>query len=85
MRIPEELKSSLKEISLLAHRSQSQIAVKAIAEYIERNKWKMQAIQKAKVRAEKGEFISLAATDAWLDSWGSDDELATPAADVFLK
>ena len=85
MRLPEELKASLREISMLSHRSQSQVAVKAIAEYIDRNKWKMQAIQEAKVLAEKGGFISHAATDAWLDSWGSDDELATPEADVFLK
>lgn len=34
MRLPEELKTSLKEISELSHRSQSQVAVKVIAEHI---------------------------------------------------
>ncbi|TXL15843.1 CopG family transcriptional regulator [Methylococcaceae bacterium HT4] len=68
MRIPEELKTSLKEMSALSHRSQSQIAIKAIAEYVNRNEWKMKAIQEAKKQADKGEFISHAATETWLDS-----------------
>ena len=37
LRLPEDLKNSLLEISKLAHRSQSQIAVRAITEYVERN------------------------------------------------
>lgn len=85
MRLPEELKTSLKEISELSHRSQSQVAVKVIAEHIVRNKWKMQATQEAKILAENGKFISHAATDAWLDSWGSENELASPGADVSSK
>ena len=85
MRIPEELKTSLREISALSHRSQSQIAVKAIAEYVARNEWKMKAIQEAKKQSDKGEFVSQAATDAWLDSWGTENELTIPEVDIFIK
>ncbi|TXK97269.1 hypothetical protein BMR02_09850 [Methylococcaceae bacterium HT1] len=85
MRIPEELKTSLKEMSALSHRSQSQIAIKAIAEYVNRNEWKMKAIQEAKKQADKGEFISHAATETWLDSWGEENELTIPEVDIFIK
>ena len=85
MRIPEELKTSLKEISALSHRSQSQIAVKAIAEYVAKNEWKMKAIQEAKKQADIGEFVSHATTDTWLDSWGTENELSMPDVDIFNK
>ena len=84
-RIPKELKTSLKEMSVLSHHSQSQIAVKAIAEYVEKNEWKMKAIQEAKKQADKGEFVSHAATDTWLDSWGTENELTMPEVDIFNK
>ncbi len=83
MRLPEELKSSLKEISKLSHRSQSQIATKAIAEYVEKNEWKMKAIAEAVEEADKGIFISHGKIDSWLDSWGSENELPAPTPDIF--
>jgi len=85
LRLPEELKHSLLEMSKLAHRSQSQIAVRAITEYVERNEWKMKALQDAKQEADKGVFVSHESIDGWLDSWGTDNELPAPEADVFLN
>ena len=87
LRLPEELKHSLSEMSKLAHRSQSQIAVRAITEYVERNEWKMKALQNAKQEADKGVFVSHESIDTWLDSWvgGTDNELPAPEADFFLK
>jgi predicted transcriptional regulator len=85
LRLPEDLKNSLSEISKLAHRSQSQIAVRAITEYVERNEWKIKALQAAKQEADKGVFVSHDAIDTWLDSWGTDDEIPAPKPDVFLK
>lgn len=83
MRLPEDLKNSLQEISKISHRSQSQIATKAIAEYVEKNKWKMEAINKAIKEADKGIFISHEKIDNWLDSWGSENELSSPTPDIF--
>lgn len=83
MRLPEELKSSLLEISKMSHRSQSQIATKAIAEYVERNQWKMKALAEAKKEADKGVFVSHENINTWLDSWGSENELPAPTADIF--
>jgi predicted transcriptional regulator len=85
MRLPEGLKNSLKEISGISHRSQSQIATRAIAEYVERNEWKIKAIAKAKKEAEKGVFISHGSMEAWVDSIGTENELQPPKADIFPK
>jgi len=83
LRLPEDLKNSLEAISKISHRSQSQIASKAIAEYIERNEWKLKAIQEAKKEANKGVFISQESVIDWLDTWGSEEELQAPEADIF--
>lgn len=83
MRISDDLKKSLETISKISHRSQSQIATKAIAEYIARNEWKLKAIQEAKNEADKGVFVSQEAIIDWLDSWDSENELPAPEADVF--
>lgn len=85
VRLPEDLKNSLSKISKLAHRSQSQIAVRAITEYVERNEWKIKALQVAKQEADKGVFVSHDAIDTWLDTWGTDSELPAPEPDVLLK
>ena len=85
IRIPEKLKSSLEQISKISHRSQSQIAVKAIAEYVEKNEWRMKAIGNTKNEADKGVFVSQESINAWLDSWGTENELSAPEADIFLK
>jgi len=83
MRITDELKQSLEIISKISHRSQSQIATKAISEYVEKNEWKLKAIQEAKNEADKGVFISQEAIVDWLDSWGTENELQPPEADIF--
>ena len=81
IRLPNELRESLAAISRISHRSQSEIASKAIAEYVAKNEWKLKAIQEAKQEADKGVFISQEATLSWLDSWGTDDELEAPSSD----
>lgn len=83
MRIPDELKKSLEVISKISHRSQSQIATKALTEYVQKNEWKLKAIQEAKKEADKGVFISQEAISDWLDSWGSENELEAPEPDIF--
>lgn len=82
IRLSDELRESIATISRISHRSQSQIAAKAIAEYVAKNEWKLKAIQEAKLEADQGVFISQEATLNWLDSWGSENELQPPSPDV---
>lgn len=83
MRIPDELKKSLEMISQISHRSQLQIATKALTEYVQKNEWKLKAIQEAKMEADKGVFVSQEAISDWLDSWGTENELEAPEPDIF--
>jgi len=85
IRLPNDLRESLANISRISHRSQSQIAAKAIAEYVDRNEWKLKAIQEAKCEADKGVFVSQEATLGWLDTWGTDQESEAPSPDIHLK
>jgi len=82
IRLPDDLRESLATISRISHSSQSQIAAKAIAEYVFRNEWKLKAIQEAKLEAEKGVFVSQQATLDWLESWGADQEQEVPSPDI---
>jgi len=45
--------------------------------------WKTKALKRAKLEAEKGEFISHDAMKAWIDSLGTDNELPPPQVDIF--
>ena len=83
IRINYDLKQSLEKLSKISHSSKSQIANKAIYEYIDKNEWKIDTLQKAKKEADKGIFISQESIVNWLDSWGSENELKEPEADVF--
>ena len=82
IRLSDELRESLAAISRISQRSQSQIAAKAIAEYVAKNEWKLKAIQQAKLEADKGLFVSQEATLDWLNSWGTENELQPPLPDV---
>lgn len=45
--------------------------------------WKIEALKQAKLDAEKGEFISHEAMEAWVNSLGSVHELPDPCVDIF--
>ncbi|EGW20961.1 CopG family ribbon-helix-helix protein [Methylobacter tundripaludum] len=83
IRLSDDLKKSLETISKISHRSQAQIAAKAIAEYVKKTEWKLKSIQEAKKEADNGIFVSQEATLDWLDSWGNENELPAPDPDIF--
>ncbi len=84
MRISDELKQSLENISKITNRSQSQLASMAIADYVKRMEWKLKAIQIGKKEADKGDFVSQEAVIQWLETWGNQDESQAPES-LMLK
>ncbi len=46
------------------------------------NRYKTSALQEAKKEADEGFFVSQEAIINWLDSWGSENELPPPEADL---
>ncbi len=82
LRLPEDTKASLDVLAKTTNRTKSFLVNKAIEEYVARNAWQVAALHEAVTQADAGRFVSEAAADAWLASWGSATELPPPAADV---
>jgi RHH-type transcriptional regulator, rel operon repressor / antitoxin RelB len=85
VRLPDDLKAELDLLAKATNRSKSYLATKAIADYLQRNAWQIKELRQAAQEADEGAFISENAVDAWLDSWGSENELPPPQPDVTIK
>jgi len=81
-RMDDDLRRSLEEEAQLEDRPAAQLAARAIRAMIEAKAMKRQAIDQALSEADQGQFISEAAMNSWIDSWGSDDELPMPEPDI---
>lgn len=85
VRVPGELKEQLEALSDATHRSKSYLVAKALKEFVHRNAWKTEELQKAIKGADKGIFVSGKAVNNWLESWGTPQEKSPPEADTLLK
>ena len=81
-RLDTELKSKLKQEAQHLNRSESYIAATAIEKYLLACEQKRKAIDLAVKQAEQGDFISSEAMGAWIDSWGTANELNPPEANL---
>ena len=84
-RLDEEIKSRLEEEAEADDCSASHIAAKEIKQYLDARSLERLAMEEAVQEADKGVFTSSNAMRNWIASWGSNDELPPPEADVFLK
>ena len=82
LRIDANLKKNLEREAKREERSASYLAVKAIEAMLRDRAEKRAAIRAAVSEADRGIFISQAAMDAWVSSWGEDSELPPPEPDV---
>ncbi|MFN0191939.1 MAG: CopG family ribbon-helix-helix protein [Aestuariivirga sp.] len=83
IRIDTDTKAKLEEWAARENRSASALAQLAIDEYLDQKTYKRECILEALDEAKKGVFISEDAMDAWVDSWGTDNELPAPDPDIF--
>lgn len=83
LRIDAGLKKDLEREARREERSASWLAVKAIEAMLRDRAEKREAIREAIAEADKGDFISREAMDAWVSSWHTDAELPPPEPDVF--
>jgi predicted transcriptional regulator len=83
-RIDEEIKLLLEKEAKIEDRSASNIVQRAVTDYLDAKAYKRECIREALLEAEKGEFISEEAIEAWMNSWGTENELPMPEPDVFL-
>lgn len=80
MRIESETKARLEAYSSAVKRSQSQIAAKALDEYLERHQAQLLAIEEAKHAVVDGKVIPQAKVENWLDAWSNGDTPEKPTS-----
>ena len=85
VRLPDALRADVEALCKALNRSRGYVAEKALSEYVRWNAWKSREIKSALKQAEKGEFISHEAMTTWAKSLGTDNELPSPVADVFMN
>jgi len=82
IRLDDDLRKSLEKEAELEDRPPAQLAVRAIRSMLEAKATKRAAINAALADADRGDFISADAMNAWIDSWDSDNERPAPKADI---
>jgi RHH-type transcriptional regulator, rel operon repressor / antitoxin RelB len=80
VRLPVDIKSKLETLAASTQRSKSWLAAQAIASYVEEQSWQIQQIQQAVDLADspEAEWIDGDVVDAWLESWGTEQERPRP-------
>jgi len=81
VRIQSHLSEPLEKIAAKLHRSKSSIINQAIEEFLEHERQEQLRWQETLAALESirhGQVVSGEAVHAWLDSWGSNDELSVP-------
>lgn len=83
VRLQSEVETGLEGLSDKLQRSKNWLINQAIREFVERealdqSRWQETLVAMASVA--QGKVVPGPAVHAWLDSWGSDDELPPPQA-----
>jgi RHH-type rel operon transcriptional repressor/antitoxin RelB len=78
-RVSADIKRKLRALAKETDRSESYLAAEAIAAYVDLNAWQVTHIKKSLAEVTAGDAgVSHERVAAWLDSWGSGQELPPP-------
>ena len=80
IRISPDIKEQLNELAEATQRSTSFLTSEAIQYYLSLHAWQVRSIQEAvkKANSKQARFAKHDEVMAWLDSWGTEDELRPP-------
>lgn len=81
VRIQPEISKQLEKVAASLHRSKSSIINQAVEEFLQHQQQEQQRWQetlKSLQSVRSGQIVSGDAVHAWLESWGSDNELSAP-------
>jgi predicted transcriptional regulator len=80
IRLSAAVKGKLEALAASTNRSKSWLAAQAITAYVEEQSWQVQQIQEAVALAdsERAVWVEGADVDAWLTSWGTENEKPMP-------
>lgn len=83
IRLQPEVEQDLRETAQQLNRSRNWLVNEAVREYVARHQMERARMDETLAAIDavaRGEVVSGQAVHAWLDSWGSEDELPPPAA-----
>ncbi|CAN5563171.1 hypothetical protein BH10PSE7_BH10PSE7_30260 [soil metagenome] len=83
IRLGAEIKARLEREAAREDRSAGYLVQKAVTEYLDNKDYFRREMEAAAAEADKGVFISMEKIGAWMDSWGTDQELPPPEPDIF--
>ena len=82
VRVSPEVSEGLDALARDTKRSKAYLAGEAIAAFVGRNAWQVARIKAALEDAHSGSpGVPHERVDEWMDSWGTDHEVARPEAD----
>lgn len=76
--LEQPLSDRLELASRDMRRSKSALAAEAIEAYLDLNEWQVAGIKRAMGSLDRGEAIAHESVKAWVESWGTEDELPKP-------
>lgn len=82
MRVDADLKAAIEEEAARQDVSATQVATRAIRMHLEAQSARREAIEAAIEEADKGLFVSGERVTKWIESWGTENELPMPKADI---
>jgi len=71
LRIPDEIADTLANLARATGRTKSYLAVDALREYLAREAWQIEEIQKALKEADAGDFASDEEVRAFAEKWNA--------------
>jgi len=78
VRLPPELNDQLSEIAASIDRPKSWVIAQAVADYVSLQTWQLAAIDQGIADADAGNVVAHEDIVAWVESWGTADELPMP-------
>jgi len=78
IRVDQDIKDRLETVAKHQNRSKAFVTNVAIKEYLAVQEWQEQRIRDAIQSADRGEGVPHNKVLAWVQSWGTDNELPSP-------
>ena len=79
--VPVAIEERLEEAAQASSRSKKSLIQAALEAFLDLNDWQTKAIEAGVADADAGRVVDHHAVAAWLESWGSDNELPPPRCD----
>jgi predicted transcriptional regulator len=83
LRLESKIKMRLEKEAKLTKRSAGFVVQQALKDYLDSKDYERKIADEAFAEAEKGIFTSGEKVFAWMESWGTENELPFPEPDIF--